>query len=479
MRNGGKEKFMLDAQKGVTNQMLYNIKRLIELNKKKLGLSKADLEAKVAKEEEKRKALIDAGEVEKSFEVKNNFETFLAMADIKAHIDTVKVREENLNIIKTIIEQPFENLLSTLTDGGKDYIEAVLKKEEENHTDITQYELYQVVKKQKELLYDTFVAKLSLIKTAIQLEIASTDLSCRDLVNEYRYIDLVLGNLPENTEYKVDDGNYTSILNEIIASAPIEIPVYETLDIKDKANGLYLIKELIHTNIIDAKYIHAYVTGASILVGNLTGENSFASIIDKTLEVINEEIDKLDLTTETWKDIFGKVEDADNLYQEPIHTIKSEQSLLVILRRVQSLLAGMISPQYLSVPLLNGPRLNKLNHDESIMEKYIKDISFVALAGSKDIHDRIISEYKSGQAIVASILFQLFVCRLVMKQDVVNGIDIFAKSFLTHTGETWEKLAQKIEDTVKELSFEKEEIFDAVLNPKKEEAKEEVVEEAK
>ena len=224
--------------------------------------------------------------------------------------------------------------------------------------------------------------------------------------------------------------------------------------------------------ILDNNYIHAYVSGASLLVGNITGENSFATIIDKAVEVINSEIDNLDLTTETWKDIFGKVEDADNLYQEPIHTIKSEQSLIVILRRVQALLAGMISPQYLSVPLMNGPRLNKLNHDESIMEKYIKDISYVALAGSKDIHDRIISEYKSGQAIVASIIFQLFTCRLIMKQDIVNGIDVFAKSFLSHTGETWEKLAQKIEDTVKDLHFEKEEIFDAILNPKKEETEE-------
>lgn len=472
MRNSGKEKFMLDAQKGVSNQMLYNIKRLIELNKKKLGLSKADLEAKVAKEEERRKALIDAGEMEKSFEVKNNFESFLAMADMKAHIDTVKVREENLNVIKTIIEQPFENLLSTLTDGGKEYMEAVLKQEEDNNSDITQYELYQIVKKQKELLYDTFVAKMTLLKLALQVEIASSEVSCRELVNEYRYIDLILGNLPEDVDYKVNDGNYVVIKDEITASAPKEIPLYETLDIKDKANGVYLIKELIHMGILDKEYIHAYVSGASILVGNITGENSFATIIDKAVEVINSEIDNLDLTTETWKDIFGKVEDADNLYQEPIHTIKSEQSLIVILRRVQALLAGMISPQYLSVPLMNGPRLNKLNHDESIMEKYIKDISYVALAGSKDIHDRIISEYKSGQAIVASIIFQLFTCRLIMKQDIVNGIDVFAKSFLSHTGETWEKLAQKIEDTVKDLHFEKEEIFDAILNPKKEETEE-------
>lgn len=472
MRNSGKEKFMLDAQKGVSNQMLYNIKRLIELNKKKLGLSKADLEARVAKEEERRKALIDAGEMEKSFEVKNNFESFLAMADLKAHIDTVKVREENLNVIKTIIEQPFENLLSTLTDGGKEYMEAILKQEEDNNSDITQYELYQIVKKQKELLYDTFVAKMALLKLALQLEIASSEVSCRELVNEYRYIDLILGNLPEDVDYKVNDGNYVEIKDEIVASTPKEIPLYETLDIKDKANGVYLIKELIHMGILDNNYIHAYVSGASLLVGNITGENSFATIIDKAVEVINSEIDNLDLTTETWKDIFGKVEDADNLYQEPIHTIKSEQSLIVILRRVQALLAGMISPQYLSVPLMNGPRLNKLNHDESIMEKYIKDISYVALAGSKDIHDRIISEYKSGQAIVASIIFQLFTCRLIMKQDIVNGIDVFAKSFLSHTGETWEKLAQKIEDTVKDLHFEKEEIFDAILNPKKEETEE-------
>ena len=53
-----------------------------------------------------------------------------------------------------------------------------------------------------------------------------------------------------------------------------------------------------------------------------------------------------------------------------------------------------------------------------------------------------------------------------------NGIDVFAKSFLSHTGETWEKLAQKIEDTVKDLHFEKEDIFDAILNPKKEETEE-------
>lgn len=337
------------------------------------------------------------------------------------------------------------------------------------------FESYELCKRMHEDNLNQIHEKLTIIRTAVKEALLASDNFLLDDEWVKVYMDF-LNIEGDTTKLKEKAEDYSE---EMVETVREELRAareswYENrkdtnpivIDTKMKVEDQFIIlQQLILENLVDVKDIKSSIVGLASQYIFSDNDFDIASTVDTAVNICEEEVDRLELDKEAWDDIFGKVEDKDGIYGEPIHKMTDIAKLLILLERVQSLSTNMMSKEYLARRTHGIPKFMKM--DETARARTYQNYSILGLTGTRNIHDRLICNYMdkneetnelmlNPKSVVASIIFQLFIARLMGNPNFVRGMEMLFNGFLPITQTVWEEFAIKLDSVIAEVNIEDE-----------------------
>ena len=409
-----------------------------------------DVEAKIKSLTDSAKLIEDdelkVSKILEAFQIKKDFELSLllinlyAMSKVSTKVGTVKVDK----YIKKEFCGALGSLASLIVDGGQQFVKDI-KGENGVMKDSNQYEFYKLSKAQAEEVTDYVYRLIKFISGITRvIPIEFDEYEKREELLDFIEKDCLL------------EGEYDRSFIEIDTTK--DIPSHEAtiIDINaSKAPNLQDLNHILATAMsslaLTTDDLRALLMTTLNLQGALCSEKSFSRICDralsKSLEVIKE-------TTIDLNDL-NKIVDI-KLPNSNLDEISCE-ALDNLLSRVRTKLSDTFTVD--AIEKLKTSEMRSFTQvPKQLKDNFLSVITKSALAGSADgngfcMNKFIVNDTVTRKAIIASMIFQLFMIRLLQEQDVVDGIDILSQSFIPEMSYVvYEEIVTKIEDALKDFN---------------------------
>ena len=240
-------------------------------------------------------------------------------------------------------------------------------------------------------------------------------------------------------------------------------------------DNIHIAQKLITCNLINNDDILGALEGLCMQLGIIWNDKDIVNTVDTSIAILQQYIDDLNLDV----DKFNMEIDTPN-----IQSITDTDILFKLMDTSQRFALDCFAPEYIFNAIRRYKKYNKNVAIDGVLDEKVDaspeckqsadNLSYLGIMGVRQLHDRIVSNYgdkeeviekdKDGndkkviniklnsKVIVASIIYHLFIERIMKNSKFIRGMECLFNGFLPVTGAVWETLAQKLDKAVENVN---------------------------
>lgn len=246
-------------------------------------------------------------------------------------------------------------------------------------------------------------------------------------------------------------------------------------NIKEPKDNIDIAYSLINEGLIVGMDILGALEGLCMQLGIIWNDKDIVNTVDTSIAILQQYIDDLNLDV----DKFNMEIDMPN-----IQSITDTDTLFKLMDTSQRFALDCFTPEYIFNAIRRYKKFNKNVAIDGVLDEKIDaspdckqsadNMSYLGIMGVRQLHDRIVSNYgdkeevvekdKDGndkkviniklnsKVIVASIIYHLFIDRIMKNSKFIRGMECLFNGFLPVTGAVWESFAQKLDKAVENVN---------------------------
>ena len=247
--------------------------------------------------------------------------------------------------------------------------------------------------------------------------------------------------------------------------------------VKEPKDNIIIVKKLIELGLITGTDILAALEGLCMQLGIIWNDKDIVNTVDTSIAILQQYIDDLNLDVDKFN---------MDIAEPNIQSITDTDTLFKLMDTSQRFALDCFTPEYIFNAIRRYKKYNKNVVVDGVLDEKIEpspdckqsadNLAFLGVMGVRQLHDRLVSNYGdkeeaiekdeneeekkvvdiklNGKVIVASIIYHLFIERIMKNSKFIRGMECLFNGFLPVTGAVWESFAQKLDKAVEGVTVE-------------------------
>ena len=249
---------------------------------------------------------------------------------------------------------------------------------------------------------------------------------------------------------------------------PRELSKENIIEPKDNIDIAYT---LINDGLIVGIDVLAALEGLCMQLGIIWNDKDIVNTVDTSIAILQQYVDDLNLDVDKFN---------MDITEPNIQSITDTDTLFKLMDTSQRFALDCFTPEYIFNAIRRYKKFNKNVAVDGIFDEKVEpspdckqsadNMAFLGVMGVRQLHDRLVSNYGdkeevvekdengeekkvvdiklNGKVIVASIIYHLFIERIMKNSKFIRGLECLFNGFLPVTGAVWESFAQKLDKAV-------------------------------
>lgn len=246
-------------------------------------------------------------------------------------------------------------------------------------------------------------------------------------------------------------------------------------NIKEPKDNIDIAYSLINEGLIVGMDILGALEGLCMQLGIIWNDKDIVNTVDTSIAILQQYIDDLNLDVDKFN---------MEIAEPNIQSITDTDTLFKLMDTSQRFALDCFAPEYIFNAIRRYKKFNKNVAIDGVLDEKIDaspdckqsadNMSYLGIMGVRQLHDRIVSNYgdkeevvekdKDGndkkviniklnsKVIVASIIYHLFIERIMKNSKFIRGLECLFNGFLPVTGAVWESFAKKLDKAVENVN---------------------------
>lgn len=241
--------------------------------------------------------------------------------------------------------------------------------------------------------------------------------------------------------------------------------------VKEPKDNIIIVKKLIELGLITGNDILAALEGLCMQLGIIWNDKDIVNTVDTSIAILQQYVDDLNLDVDKFN---------MDITEPNIQSITDTDTLFKLMDTSQRFALDCFTPEYIFNAIRRYKKFNKNVAVDGVLDEKVEpspdckqsadNMAFLGVMGVRQLHDRLVSNYGdkeevvekdengeekkvvdiklNGKVIVASIIYHLFIERIMKNSKFIRGLECLFNGFLPVTGAVWESFAQKLDKAV-------------------------------
>ena len=241
--------------------------------------------------------------------------------------------------------------------------------------------------------------------------------------------------------------------------------------VKESKDNIIIVKKLIELGLIAGTDILAALEGLCMQLGIIWNDKDIVNTVDTSIAILQQYVDDLNLDVDKFN---------MDIAEPNIQSITDTDTLFKLMDTSQRFALDCFTPEYIFNAIRRYKKFNKNVAVDGVLDEKVEpspdckqsadNMAFLGVMGVRQLHDRLVSNYGdkeevvekdeageekkvidiklNGKVIVASIIYHLFIERIMKNSKFIRGLECLFNGFLPVTGAVWESFAQKLDKAV-------------------------------
>ena len=241
--------------------------------------------------------------------------------------------------------------------------------------------------------------------------------------------------------------------------------------VKEPKDNIIIVKKLIELGLITGTDILAALEGLCMQLGIIWNDKDIVNTVDTSIAILQQYVDDLNLDVDKFN---------MDITEPNIQSITDTDTLFKLMDTSQRFALDCFTPEYIFNAIRRYKKFNKNVVVDGVLDEKVEpspdckqsadNMAFLGVMGVRQLHDRLVSNYGdkeevvekdengeekkvvdiklNGKVIVASIIYHLFIERIMKNSKFIRGLECLFNGFLPVTGAVWESFAQKLDKAV-------------------------------
>lgn len=246
-------------------------------------------------------------------------------------------------------------------------------------------------------------------------------------------------------------------------------------NIKEPKDNIDIAYTLINDGLIVGMDILGALEGLCMQLGIIWNDKDIVNTVDTSIAILQQYIDDLNLDVDKFN---------MDIAEPNIQSITDTDTLFKLMDTSQRFALDCFTSDYILHAIRRYKKYNKNVAIDGVLDEKVDpapdtkqsadNLSYLGIMGVRQLHDRIVSNYgdkeevvekdKDGndkkvvniklnsKVIVASIIYHLFIERIMKNSKFIRGMECLFNGFLPVTGAVWESFAKKLDKAVENVN---------------------------
>ena len=242
-------------------------------------------------------------------------------------------------------------------------------------------------------------------------------------------------------------------------------------NIKEPKDNIDIAYTLINDGLIVGMDILAALEGLCMQLGIIWNDKDIVNTVDTSIAILQQYVDELNLDVDKFN---------MDITEPNIQSITDTDTLFKLMDTSQRFALDCFTPEYIFNAIRRYKKFNKNVAVDGVLDENVEpspdckqsadNMAFLGVMGVRQLHDRLVSNYGdkeevvekdeageekkvvdiklNSKVIVASIIYHLFIERIMKNSKFIRGLECLFNGFLPVTGAVWESFAQKLDKAV-------------------------------
>ena len=242
-------------------------------------------------------------------------------------------------------------------------------------------------------------------------------------------------------------------------------------NIKEPKDNIDIAYTLINDGLIVGMDILAALEGLCMQLGIIWNDKDIVNTVDTSIAILQQYVDDLNLDVDKFN---------MDIAEPNIQSITDTDTLFKLMDTSQRFALDCFTPEYIFNAIRRYKKFNKNVVVDGVLDEKVEpspdckqsadNMAFLGVMGVRQLHDRLVSNYGdkeevvekdengeekkvvdiklNSKVIVASIIYHLFIERIMKNSKFIRGLECLFNGFLPVTGAVWESFAQKLDKAV-------------------------------
>ena len=246
-------------------------------------------------------------------------------------------------------------------------------------------------------------------------------------------------------------------------------------NIKEPKDNIDIAYTLINDGLIVGMDILGALEGLCMQLGIIWNDKDIVNTVDTSIAILQQYIDDLNLDLDKFN---------MDIAEPNIQSITDTDTLFKLMDTSQRFALDCFTPDYILHAIRRYKKYNKNVAIDGVLDEKVDpapdtkqsadNLSYLGIMGVRQLHDRIVSNYGdkeevvekdekgndkkviniklNSKVIVASIIYHLFIERIMKNSKFIRGMECLFNGFLPVTGAVWESFAKKLDKAVENVN---------------------------
>ena len=246
-------------------------------------------------------------------------------------------------------------------------------------------------------------------------------------------------------------------------------------NISKPEDNIHIVQKLITCKLIDGNDVVGALEGLCMQLGIIWNDKDIVNTVDTSIAILQQYIDDLNLDIDKFN---------MDIAEPNIQSITDTDTLFKLMDTSQRFALDCFTPDYILHAIRRYKKYNRNVAIDGVLDEKIDpapdtkqsadNLSYLGALGVRQLHDRIVSNYGdkeeavekdkdgnnkkviniklNGKVIVASIIYHLFIERIMKNSKFIRGMECLFNGFLPVTGAVWESFAKKLDKAVENVN---------------------------
>ena len=246
-------------------------------------------------------------------------------------------------------------------------------------------------------------------------------------------------------------------------------------NVKEAKDNIVIVRNLINLGLIEGTDILAALEGLCMQLGIIWNDKDIVNTVDTSIAILQQYIDDLNLDVDKFN---------MDIAEPNIQSITDTDTLFKLMDTSQRFALNCFTPDYILHAIRRYKKYNRNVAIDGVLDEKVDpapdtkqsadNLSYLGALGVRQLHDRIVSNYGdkeetvekdkdgndkkviniklNGKVIVASIIYHLFIERIMKNSKFIRGMECLFNGFLPVTGAVWESFAKKLDKAVENVN---------------------------